>query len=147
MLRITLDINQLVRALMRPPELATFVMAWQSRRFTIVCSRPLLEEYLLVLDCPEIAELIYPEVRRVFLTQLLALLEIIDLPEIPAICRDPADDKVLATALWGDVDYLVTADHDLTTPAVTQMLYQEGTAHCTIDDLLHLLDRGPASST
>lgn len=77
MLRITLDTNQLVRALMRPPELATFVMAWQSRRFTIVCSRPLLDEYLLVLD--------YPEVRRVFVTQLLALLEIIELPEIPAI--------------------------------------------------------------
>ena len=85
MLRITLDTNQLVRALMRPPELATFVMAWQSRRFTIVYSRPLLDEYLLVLDYPEIAELIYPEVRRVFVTQLLALLEIIELPEIPAI--------------------------------------------------------------
>ncbi len=140
MLRITLDTNQLVRALMRPPELATFVMAWQSRRFTIVCSRPLLEEYFLVLDYPEIAELIYSEVRRVFVTQLIALLEIIDLPEIPAICRDPADDKVLATALWGAVDYLVTADGDLTTYAIVQMLHEEGIELCTTDDLLGLLD-------
>lgn len=140
MLRITLDTNQLVRALMRSPELATFVMAWQSRRFTIVCSQPLLDEYLLVLDYPEIAELIYPEVRRGFLTQLLAHLEMIDLPEIPAICRDPADDKVLATALWGAVDYLVTADGDLTTYAIIQMLHEEGIALCTIDDLLRLLD-------
>lgn len=140
MLRITLDTNQLVRALMRPPELATFVMAWQSRRFTIVCSRPLLEEYFLVLDYPEIAELIYPEVRRVFVTQLLDLLEIIDLPEIPAICRDPADDKVLATALWGAVDYLVTADGDLATYAIVQMLHEEGIELCTTDDLLGLLD-------
>lgn len=140
MVRITLDTNQLVRALMRPPELATFVMAWQARRFTIVCSRPLLEEYLLVLDYPEIAELLYPEVRRVFVTQLLALLEIIDLPEIPAICRDPADDKVIATALWGAVDYLVTADGDLTTYAIVQMLHEEGIELCTTNDLLGLLD-------
>jgi predicted RNase H-like HicB family nuclease len=69
----------------------------------------------------ETAELIYPEVRRVFLTQLLALLEIVDLPKIPAICRDPADDKVLATALWGAVDYLVTADGDLTTHSIVQI--------------------------
>lgn len=37
-MRITLDTNQLVRALMRPPELAVFLMAWEARRFTIVAS-------------------------------------------------------------------------------------------------------------
>lgn len=40
-MRITLDTNQFLRALMRPPELATFVMAWQARRFTVVCSNSL----------------------------------------------------------------------------------------------------------
>jgi hypothetical protein len=39
-MRITLDTNQLVRALMRPPELATFVMAWEARRFNILHSSP-----------------------------------------------------------------------------------------------------------
>jgi|GEM_PF-4512453 len=48
-MRITLDTNQLVRALMRPPPLATFVMAWESRRFTVVGSSQLLDEYLAVL--------------------------------------------------------------------------------------------------
>ena len=37
-MRIILDTNQLLRALMRPPELATFIMAWQAHYFTIVCS-------------------------------------------------------------------------------------------------------------
>jgi len=51
-LRITLDSNQLLRAIMRPPELATFVMAWQARRFTVITSAELLEEYELVLNYP-----------------------------------------------------------------------------------------------
>lgn len=112
-MRITLDTNQLVRALMRPPQLATFLMAWEAKRFTIVCSPPLLAEYLLVLDYKEIAELIYPELRRIFFAHLLQEIELVDLPEIPRICRDPDDDKVIATAIYGTVDYLVTADEDL----------------------------------
>lgn len=43
-LRVVLDTNQLVRALARPPEFATFVMAWASVRFTIICSDELLDE-------------------------------------------------------------------------------------------------------
>ena len=70
-MRITLDTNQLVRALMRPPELATFIMAWQERRFTVVCSTPLLDEYQRVLDYPDVTEMIYSELRRTFFTQLI----------------------------------------------------------------------------
>ncbi len=52
MLRIVLDTNQLVKALMRPPELVTFIMAWEARRFTVICSTELLQEYQLVLKLP-----------------------------------------------------------------------------------------------
>jgi uncharacterized protein len=139
-MRITLDTNQLIRALMRPPQLATFVMAWQSAKFTVVCSTLLLDEYILVLNYPDIAELIYPELRRIFLSQLLSEFEMVDPPEIPAVCRDPADDKVLATAIWGRVNYLVTADEDLTTPEIAGILEQEGILLGTIDDLIKMLD-------
>jgi len=47
---------------------------------------------------------------------------------------------VIATALWGAVDYLVTADGDLTTYAIVQMLHEEGIELCTTNDLLGLLD-------
>jgi predicted nucleic acid-binding protein len=88
-MRITVDTNQLIRALMRPPELATFIMAWQADRFTVVCSHQLLNEYLLVLDYPESAELIYPELRRVFLGQILPKVELFDLTEIAVVCQQP----------------------------------------------------------
>jgi putative PIN family toxin of toxin-antitoxin system len=112
-MRITIDTNQLVRALVRPPGLATFVMAWESRRFDVICSPELLNEYNYVLDYPEIAQLIYPELLRAFRSHLQHDMEMIALPEVPRICRDPDDDKVVATAIYGMVDYLLTDDADL----------------------------------
>ncbi len=138
-MRITLDTNQLLRALMRPPELATFIMAWQARRFTVVCSLPLLDEYGRVLKYPKVAGLIFPELQRIFLTQLSGEMELVDLPDIVPICRDPDDDKVIATAVYGHVDYLVTTDEDLRVEPVISILHTEGIKLTTIDDILTLL--------
>mgnify|MGYP000881424775 CR=1 FL=1 len=136
-MRIVLDTNQLVRALMRPPQLATFIMSWEGRRFTVVCSRPLLDEYAFVLQRPEIAELIYPELRRIFLNRLQHEFTMVDIPDkLPAICRDPSDDKLIATALYGEVDYLVTADADLRTQAVSQVLLQQNITILSMDELI-----------
>lgn len=139
LMRITLDTNQLVRALMRPPELATFIMAWQAKRFTVVCSPPLLDEYQRVLAYPEVAELVYPELRRTFFTQLLADIAMIQLGVIPNLCRDPEDDKVIATAILGGVDYLATEDADIRTKTIRTLLQAEGILLTTIDELLLLL--------
>lgn len=141
-MRITLDTNQLVRALMRPPALATFVMAWEAKRFTVVGSVELVDEYQMVLAYPEIAELIYPELSRIFFNQLLGEIELVDLLEIPAVCRDPDDDKVIATAILGAVDYLATADADLRSRPVAEILRREGIVLTTIDEILRRLDQG-----
>lgn len=124
---------------MRPPELATFIMAWQARRFTVICSRQLLDEYEETLAYPKIAKLIYPELRRIFLTQLKHEMEIIDPPHIATICRDPDDDKVIATAVYGAVDYLATADDDLRVEPVISIMRMQGIQLTTIDDILTLL--------
>lgn len=121
-MRIVVDTNQLVRALMRPPALGTFIMAWQARRFTVVCSSQLLDEYLRVLDYPEVAELIRSELRRLFFSQLMEEMEMVELSDIPQICRDPEDDKVIATAVFGAVDYLATDDADIWTRTITAQL-------------------------
>ncbi len=140
-MRITLDTNQLVRALMRPPQLATFVMAWQARRFTVVCSPELIQEYEWVLADPEVAALLSPELVRAFRTHLVYDIEIILLPVIAQICRDPDDDKVIATAVLGEVTYLVTEDRDLTTPDVTNVLERAGITVVSVNRLIQLLDQ------
>ncbi len=48
-MRVVLDTNQFVVSLLRPPELATFLMAWESARFTVVASPALISEYFHVL--------------------------------------------------------------------------------------------------
>jgi predicted nucleic acid-binding protein len=44
---------------------------------------------------------------------ILQTAETIQLTGIPAVNRDPKDDKVLATAVAGKADYLVSEDRDL----------------------------------
>ena len=142
-MRITLDTNELVRALVRPPQLATLVMAWEARRFSVVASPELLDEYERVLAYPDIAALIDPELLRAFRSHLLHDIEVVTLPEIPRLCRDPDDDKVIATALFGEVDYLVTADADLRTPEILELLRQAGVGVLSTSQIIALLNHQP----
>ncbi|NJS40658.1 MAG: putative toxin-antitoxin system toxin component, PIN family, partial [Rhodobacteraceae bacterium] len=64
---------------------------------------------------------------RAFHSHLLDDLEVVELPEIPRLCRDPDDDKVIATAIYGIADYIVTIDRDL----LTRKLY------CTVKATRH----------
>lgn len=139
-MRVTLDTNQFLRALMRPSELATILMAWQAQRFTVVCSTQLLEEYQITLAYPQIAKLIFPELRRIFLTQLIDEMEIVELPQIARISRDQDDDKVIATAVYDRVDYLATTDDDLRVEPVVGILQAQGIRLTTIDEMLSFLD-------
>ena len=58
-MRVVLDTNQLVAALVRPPELATLLMAWESAHFVPIASPALIDEYQHVLAYPEIADMVY----------------------------------------------------------------------------------------
>jgi len=139
-MRIVLDTNQLVAALVRPPALATFLMAWESARFTVVASSALIDEYLRVLDYPDIARLIDREVARTFHSHLVEDIELIEPPETPPICRDPDDDKVIAVAIYGMVDYILTIDKDLLTKAIRTKLRESGIELIDNDDFIQLLD-------
>ncbi|MEZ4708757.1 MAG: putative toxin-antitoxin system toxin component, PIN family [Caldilineaceae bacterium] len=121
-----LDTNQLIAALVRPPELATLLMAWESARFTVVASQALIDEYGLVLRYPDVSALINPELLRTFRSHLLQDIEFVESLDTPRICRDPDDDKVIAAAIYGLADYLVTVDNDLLTDDIVTMLKELG---------------------
>jgi putative PIN family toxin of toxin-antitoxin system len=139
-MRVVLDTNQLVAALMRPPELATFMMAWESARFTVVASPAMIDEYRHVLAYPEVASLIYPELLRAFTSHLLGDIELVDPPETPRVCRDPDDDKVIAAAIYGLADYILTVDEDLMAPEVAATLEEMGISVTSGASLLQILD-------
>jgi len=135
-MRIVIDTNQLVAALVRPPELATLLMAWESARFTVVASPAMIDEYLRVLAYPDVAKLIYPELLRTLHSHLLHDIELVEPPEVPRLCRDPDDDKVIAAAVYGLVDYLLTVDRDLLTKDLVAKLKQAGIELISGDELI-----------
>jgi putative PIN family toxin of toxin-antitoxin system len=124
---------------MRPPQLATFVMAWESRRFIVICSFALLEEYERVLAYPEVAELLFPELLRTFRSHLIHDIEIVDPITVRSICRDPDDDKVIATAIAGEVDYLITEDNDLLTSEIVAILKEAEVQVLSVNEFIKQL--------
>jgi putative PIN family toxin of toxin-antitoxin system len=116
-IKAVLDTNVLVSGLVSqkgPPR--QILDAWLEGRYTLVLSLYLVDELAHVLTYPRIAE-------RVCLTQkeleaiLAALLSQAELTpdklQLPGVMRDPKDDPVLACAVEGQVDYIVSGDQDL----------------------------------
>jgi putative PIN family toxin of toxin-antitoxin system len=99
------------------------LVAILSRRESILAFKRLLQDHATNISSPFIlAELEAVLVEKMKLTKQKAkatarLLErqsvIVHPKKIDKICRDPFDDYVLAAAVSGKVDYLVTADKDL----------------------------------
>jgi hypothetical protein len=52
--------------------------------------------------------------RPCFVALILVLSELVELPEtIPPFCRHPGDDQIIACAVAGEADVIVSGDRDL----------------------------------
>ena len=99
------------------------LVAMLSRRESVLAFKKLLQSQTVHISSPFIlAEVEAVLVEKMKLTKQKAkatarLLErqfiIVHPKKIEKICRDPFDDYILAAAVSGKVDYLVTADKDL----------------------------------
>ena len=116
MIRAIFDTNVLVSYLLthRPP-IATLIDQRLAREdFVLVTAPALLEELDRVLRYPRLQRYYTDEARTRFVALVAALSEVVELPEaIPRICRDPNDDRVIACAVVGDADVIVSGDRDL----------------------------------
>jgi hypothetical protein len=109
--RLVLDTNILVSALISkggPP--GQLLAAVRHRRVTLVTSDAQIAELRDVLE----RERLRPYIRRDDAEDLLATIDSVanlvhDLPEI-ALSPDPKDNPILATAVAGAADYLVSGD-------------------------------------
>ncbi len=110
--RAVLDTNVFVSGLISPKgPPAAILRALRSKRFILVSSPPINEEIIEVLNRPTIRERYFLGDRIFDVSFILWELAelVIDLP-IVKVCRDPDDDKFLATADAGQANYLVTGD-------------------------------------
>ena len=113
MIRVVLDTNTLVSALLFSGTASPLVPLWQSRRITVLVSRKILEEYLRVLAYPKF-RLSDREIRALIEEEVLPFVETIRVRRrLAVVQRDPEDDKFLECAVAGRARYLVTGDRDL----------------------------------
>jgi putative PIN family toxin of toxin-antitoxin system len=117
--RVVIDTNLFVSGAITPQGLPhQLLQAWLKGAFTLLISAEQRAEVQEVLSRPEIA-------RRYNLSeesreQLLFLIDTLALQaplrqRLPIHVRDPKDDHLLAAALGGKADYLITDDEDLLT--------------------------------
>ena len=118
-MRVLVDTNVLISFLLSPGEggaIRAIFRAYLNDQFTLLMPEWLVDELLSsVRDKPRLAKRITAEQLNRFIALIAQLAEQVAKIEtpIPAVTRDPDDDYVLAYALVGAADYLVTGDRDL----------------------------------
>lgn len=112
MIRVTPDTNILVSAtIARGNEFEIIKSAYESR-ITLVLSPVILQEFMEVLQRPKFrlsSDEIAEAVKRIMSLSFL----VIPAAFAPVILTDPDDDMVLATAIAGAADYIVSGDSHL----------------------------------
>jgi len=119
MIRVLLDVNVLISALISPSgPPAQILDAWREDRFLLVMSEEILAEFQRVaaesrlrrrygLTPLRLSRLARGLRQFAFMTQGKV--------KVRGVARDPQDDNLLACAVEGKADYLVTGDEDLLT--------------------------------
>lgn len=113
-MRVVLDTNVLLSALISPHGAPDAIYrAWRKGGFTLVTATAQLDELRRVSRYPKL-KAILPAHRVGTLINYLQRTEVLDtlspLPE-GVVADDPDDAFLLAMALTGEADYLVTGDH------------------------------------
>jgi putative PIN family toxin of toxin-antitoxin system len=88
-------------------------MAWQEEQFELITSQLLLNEYDAVWQRPKLRRRIDLQEAERLRLQMRVRATIVTVKTIPPGCRDPKDLPVLATAIDGEADGIVTGDDDL----------------------------------
>ena len=115
--RVVLDTNIFVSAAITKVGIPhRLLLAWRAGAFTVLLSEAQRREIDEVLHRPAIADKYGLPAEE--LTDLLFVLDATAFPvvprrRLPLAVRDPKDEHILAAALGGRADYLVTGDEDL----------------------------------
>ena len=142
-LRIVVDTNLWIRALLGGQVTLPILTAWQADKFAVVVSQPLIDELGDVWQRPRLHARINPEDAERLLEQLRLRGEWVEPTTVPPRCRDPKDHPVLATAIDGHADAIVSGDADLRADdELRTAMGQHGVALWGIDGLLERIGVG-----
>ena len=108
--RVVLDTNVFVSALLFRGEIAKLVRWWQEGKIVPVVIRETYDEFVTVLTYPKF-KLSSEEIKAVINEEILPYIDVVEITyHVKGISPDPGDDKFLSCAISGKVTYLVTGD-------------------------------------
>lgn len=140
--RIVVDTNLWIRALLGGTVTRPILEAWRAGKFLVLISQPLLDELEAVAQRPRLRERIDPVQAKALLEQLRWRGQWVEATAVPPRCRDPKDHPVLATALSGEADAIVSGDGDLRADDdLRQQMLDRGVQIWGVAALLAELDR------
>jgi len=135
-MRVVLDTNTVVSALLFTGTASRLVRFWQSGRITALLSKAILEEYLRVLAYPKFS-LTNEEIRALLAEELLPFVETVRVRRrLRPPVSDRDDHKFLECAVAGQAGYLVTGDREL-----RQLGIYRGVTVLSVGEFLALLER------
>jgi putative PIN family toxin of toxin-antitoxin system len=112
-LRVVLDTNVLVSALLFGGPTGMLRDAWKTGRIIPLVSKETFAEFRRVLSYPKF-KLSQREIRAILNEEILPIVEPVEITEeVAGVCRDPRDYMFLAVAACGSAQYLITGDQDL----------------------------------
>jgi putative PIN family toxin of toxin-antitoxin system len=111
--RIVVDTNLWIRALLGGPATVPLLEAWRAGKFLVLISQPLLDELEAVSQRPRLRQHIDSAQARTLVEQLRWRGQWVEATAVPPRCRDPKDHPILATAISGQADAIVSGDGDL----------------------------------
>ncbi|MDR2188908.1 MAG: putative toxin-antitoxin system toxin component, PIN family [Azonexus sp.] len=113
-MRVILDTNVLLSALLSPRGLPDAIYrAWLKNRFDLVTSTAQIDELRRASRYPKFENVLQPHRVGTMVNNMRRSIMLDALPALPegVEVNDPNDAFLLAMALAGEADYLVTGDH------------------------------------
>ena len=112
-LKVVLDTNILVSALLFRGELSRIVELWKNGRLIPVISKETFQELKAVLEYPKF-HLTKDEIRTLIEEEILPFFEVVEVAdEVSGICSDPDDNKFISCALSASAEVIVSGDKHL----------------------------------
>jgi putative PIN family toxin of toxin-antitoxin system len=119
MIRVLLDTNVLVSTAIKPTGKPAQIFRQAAIGYELICTAYILEELADVLARPHIQkkfkELVAPARRAQFIALVESLAEMVEPQSRLEVVADADDNQILAGAVDGRADYLVTGDPHLLT--------------------------------
>ena len=113
-LKVVLDTSCLISFVLTTGDIMSqIILAWRENEFELVTSPETRDELAVVLDRPKIQALAGGSIDRLKREVEKHSVHVPGLKIVSGVCRDPRDDKFLACAAEGRVEYLVSSDKDL----------------------------------